>query len=479
MREAPQPAGRSAAATLADDPAAVIGDHVIQESLRVDRIGEVCRADGPEGPVRVRIIRTEDVRRLATRLVRLAGIHSPQLAPVIDRFADSTGRIAVISPLDKVTLAVRRRSGRIAPETIAALGPPLIDGLADLHEADLVHGSVASACVGIDAEGRTWWQDAAVRAPHGTGEPGRADDLARCAAMLRDLGSLPPALHDLVDAVASGRPGAATSAAELAERWRADASAIGIAVPPKGTVVHLPDLVGPQSRARRRTLHRLRLPRRLRGAAGIVALLAAVALVPLARIVPGGAAPLLSVADYLPSHRGQTLVYRYSQSTVGADHSGTVTMLVTDAGVVAGVQSVALQPAQGDATIAAALPFGLAGSTLRIQDGAVNRAVQGGLVRDLVGPLHPGQSWKDERAPLTGFTDTERRTVLGPSGLDLASGHLDHCVAVSIEATSTTSVSGLAGQHASGVLWYCQGVGLARAVLSDVDETDEIDLQSW
>jgi hypothetical protein len=210
----------------------------------------------------------------------------------------------------------------------------------------------------------------------------------------------------------------------------------------------------------------------------VLAAVVALGVVPGARVVPGGAAPWLGAPQYLPAHQGQTLVYHYDQTTDLGNHSGTVTMNVSDAGIVAGVQSVSIAPAAADATAAAALPFGLAGTTFRVQGGAVNRAVSGGLVRDLVEPLRPGTSWADVRTPLTGFTATERRTVLGPTGLDLGGGHLDRCIAVRVDASSTTS-AGVTGQHATGVVWFCDGVGLARAVLTGDTEHDEIDLTSW
>jgi hypothetical protein len=202
---------------------------------------------------------------------------------------------------------------------------------------------------------------------------------------------------------------------------------------------------------------------RVRLAAAVAALVAAAALVPLARVVPGGAGAFLPVDAYLPTHAGQQLRYLVTGSIRTA-----VTLRVTALGRTAGVPTLSLQRL-GTPAPQAILPFGLSGGTVRVEDGSVVRTAEGGAVRDLVGPLAPGRRWSDLRhlaaAGGTGttFSVTETRTLLGPAQLDEPAGHLARCVVVAVSSRATAA--GGEVTTAGATLWYCAGVGLARAVL--------------
>jgi hypothetical protein len=202
---------------------------------------------------------------------------------------------------------------------------------------------------------------------------------------------------------------------------------------------------------------------RARPLAAVAALIAAAALVPLARVVPGGAGVLLPVDAYLPTHAGQRLTYRLTGSI-----RTEVVLQVTAMGRTAGVPTLSLER-RGAPPGPAILPFGLSGGTVRVEDGSVVRTAEGGAVRDLVGPLTPGERWSDTRhraaAGGTGttFRVVETRTLLGPAPLDEPAGHLPHCVVLTVASRAVSA--GGAVNEAGATLWYCAGVGLARAVL--------------
>jgi hypothetical protein len=201
---------------------------------------------------------------------------------------------------------------------------------------------------------------------------------------------------------------------------------------------------------------------RARLAATLVVVAAAAALVPLARALPGGADPFLPLAGYLPARSGERLSYRLSGSIRAA-----VTLEATSRRI-AGVPTLSLER-RGASPGAAVLPFGLSGGTVRIEGGGVVRTAEGGTVRDLVGPPQPGQRWSDSRHVAaaggagTTFTVAETRTLLGPASLDEPAGHFDRCAVV--EVASRASSAGGPVAAAAATLWYCEGVGLARAVL--------------
>src|SRR5438105_3703244 len=72
------------------------------------------------------------------------------------------------------------------------------------------------------------------------------------------------------------------------------------------------------------------------------------------------------------------------------------------------------------------------------------------------------------------FAVVEDRTLLGPASLDEPSGHLDRCLVVAVSSRATSA--GGAVSAAGATLWYCEGVGLARAVLRGGAAGDTIDL---
>jgi hypothetical protein len=212
---------------------------------------------------------------------------------------------------------------------------------------------------------------------------------------------------------------------------------------------------------------------RLRALAAAAALLAAAALVPLVRFLGSDGAAALAPGSYVPQRAGEVLTYRLSGSL-----RATVELRVGSRGVVAGVPTLSLEPAgTPPSTI---LPFGLSGGTVRIEGDTVVRTAEGGTVRDLVGPVAPGRRWSDVRHTAaaggagTTFAVTEERTLLGPASLDEPYGHLDRCLVVAV--SSSASSTGGAVSAAGATLWYCEGVGLARAVLRGGVAGDTIDL---
>jgi hypothetical protein len=212
----------------------------------------------------------------------------------------------------------------------------------------------------------------------------------------------------------------------------------------------------------------------VRPAAVVGLIAAALSVVPAAALGPGGA-PLTDRIDaYAPLHKGMQLTYRLRGSGI----DGTVTLRVADVRTIAGdltasleTQSSTLQT--GDAT----LPLGLGGSTIRVHSDSLVRTTPGGSVRDLLAPLSPGASWRDHRTGVVSVQAIdEQRTVLGPVVLSAAGQRRDRCIAVSL--TSTTRLPGNQTFSGSGLLWYCPGVGLARAHLVASDQPLDIELLS-
>lgn len=458
-----------------------VGPYRLAALLRRDRLGEVYAGEGPHGAARLRLCPGQpDAGPLTAALDRLATLRHPAVAPVLAQLVDGAGRVAVVAPPDRLTLADRRRQGRLDAATIGPLACSLLDGLAALHAAGLQHGAVSTAAVGIDEEGAARWQDAGLQpalARSGMAPELRAaSDVAECAALLRDLGRLPVELEAVLDPVASGVPGATDRAEPLAAAWREALAELDMPVPPPGVRARIPGLLGPPARSARATAS-TRAPRpvprwaRLGGAALLVA--AALAVVPAAALGPGGG-PLLDRIDaYAPLHKGLQLVYRLR----GAGLDATVTLRVTDSRVIAGDLTATLAAQTAIQAGGAGLPLGLGGATLRVRSDALVRTAAGGAVRDLVLPLQPGQSWSDRRTGVSaGQTVDERRTVLGPAALTVPAGHYDRCVTVAL--ASTTHLSGAAASTGTGLLWYCPGVGLARALLSASGEQLQIELVS-
>lgn len=436
------------------DEADRIGEVVLGRRLRGDRLGEVWRGVGPRGEaVRVRItVPVADPLSVVAVVDRVAALGSATVAPVVDRLVDGRGRVAVVTPAGVTTLASRRRRGPLSPAALAALGPALLDGLADLHAAGIAHGAVGPDAVEVDAEGTPQWHDAGLAAALGTGPGGAAGlalDLAECAALLRDLGPLPTDVAVLVEPVAAGAAEAVWNPVALAAAWRRAASGAGFAVGPRGERPRIPDLLPPPPRPRRR----LSLPPRIRAGLALVCAIGAAALPAAAWATGAARAPFAPLDAYLPrsAHR---LTYR-----LGPAGTSTVTLDVVQTGVIAGVLTVTTRPEGNPGP----LPLGLDGATTRLDGGALRRTAAGGSVRDLQEPLAPGASWSDRRTVVAGTAVVETRTVVGPVDLTVAAGHFTGCVAVRLRSAAT-SVAG-PGETATGITVLCPAVGLVRAQL--------------
>src|SRR2546421_8410292 len=90
-----------------DEPASDgerIGDYVLVERLRKDRLGEVFVATGPSGAVRVRVTTSADSSAALEVLAHLRRMRCPAVAAVLDTLADDSGRVAVVTPPDRLTL---------------------------------------------------------------------------------------------------------------------------------------------------------------------------------------------------------------------------------------------------------------------------------------------------------------------------------------------------------------------------------------
>jgi hypothetical protein len=199
----------------------------------------------------------------------------------------------------------------------------------------------------------------------------------------------------------------------------------------------------------------------------------ALAVVPAAALGPGGG-PLIDRIDaYAPLHKGMQLTYRLQ----GSELDLTVTLRVTDSRVIAGDLTATLAATSSLPAGAGTLPLGLGGTTLRVRSDSIVRTASGGAVRDLVLPLSPGATWSDRRSgSVSGQLIDEARQVLGPVPLDVSAGHYDRCVAVAL--SSTTRLPGASPSTGAGTLWYCPGVGLARALLTAQGRSLSIDLIS-
>src|SRR5581483_4445224 len=353
-----------------------VGPYQLEELLRRDRAGEVWAAQGPQGPVRVRIVDAGDrAERVTTVLDTLAGVSHPAVAPVLDQLVAPDGRVAVVTPADTWTLADRRRAFRLDAATTGPLACALLDGLAALHAAGLAHGAVTPAAVGIDAEGAPRWEDAGLATATGASRMApalrRAADVADCAAMLRDLGRLPPELEAVVDPVASGVPGALDAAAPLAAAWREALAGLEMPVPPPGVRTRVPGLLQREKPPGRsgRLLRRRTMPGWTRPAAVALLFLAALGVAPAAALTAGGAPVVDRVDDYAPLRKGMQLVYHLQ----GGGLDATVTLRVSDVRTVAGELTASLESQSSLQSSNATLPLGLGGSTIRVQSGSLVR----------------------------------------------------------------------------------------------------------
>jgi hypothetical protein len=452
-----------------------VGPYVLGAMLRRDRLGELYEASGPAGPARVRVTPPlDDPDRLTAALDRLTAVRHPGVAAPLDQLVDGDGRVAIVSAADRYTLADRRRARRLDAASIGPLACVLLDGLAALHAAGIAHGSVSTIAVGIDAEGAPRWQDAGVLPALSKSSTAqtlrRAADVAETAAMLRDLGRLPPQLEAVLDPTASGMPGAIEHAAPLARAWRDVLTALQQPVPPDGVRTRIPGLLPEAGRPAKR---RRPLPRWVRPAGAGALIAVALGIAPVAAIGPYGGALFDRIYAYAPLHKGMQLTYRLD---VGGAVS-TVTLRVSDVRTVAGELTATVEPSTAPRSGGGGLPLGLGGSTVRVRSDAVTHTVSGGAVRDLQLPLAPGQSWHDRRTGVIAVeTIDEQRTVLGPVSLTVPAGQYERCVALSLQ--STVLVSGGSASGGTGLLWYCPGVGLARAHLVASGQPFDIELAS-
>ena len=440
-----------------------VGSYVLDSLLRTDDLGEVYRAEGPDGPVRLRLLQPRDPEAAGTVLARLAALRSPAVAAVLDRIVEGS-RLAVVTAAD-----VRALPRRLPPGSAVAAGAVLLDGLAALHGAGMAHGHVSRQTAAVDAAGRLRWQDAGLAAVVGR-SGSAADDLAGCARLLRGIAGLPRALRGVVDPVAAGEPAAATlDAAALATAWRQAAREAALPVPPAGADVLIPGLL---EQPRRRRLAGRRPPRLTRPVVAALVAALGLAVVPGARLVAGGGPVLPAASDLLP-RSGARLTYRIEET---GTHGGELQVTVQAGGgqAIAGVPTATLTQVSPTPPVAD-LSFGLSGTTLRVEDGSLVRTVPGGAVRDLLAGAVPGTSWSDSVGqPQGGGVVTETRTLLGPVDLVEPAGRLAGCIAVR-DVTSTRTAAG-PGAAAAATLWLCPGVGLARAVLDSQDAHSVIDL---
>src|SRR5581483_6671937 len=98
--------------------AELVGPYRLGELLRRDRLGEVYAGEGPAGPVRVRLVdAADDAERVSAAVDAVAAVSHPAVAPVLDQLVDPRGRVAVVGPPDRWTLADRRRAGRLDAAT--------------------------------------------------------------------------------------------------------------------------------------------------------------------------------------------------------------------------------------------------------------------------------------------------------------------------------------------------------------------------
>jgi hypothetical protein len=446
-----------------------VGPYALAEQLRRDRLGEVFRAIADDGAsVRIRIREAlDDPTRLTDALDRLATVGHAAVAQLLDQLVDDEGRVAVVTPADRYTLAERRKLQRLDAEAIAPLGCVLLDGLAALHARGVAHGSVGPHAVGIDEEGAPRWQDAAI-AGGDSALPGV--DVVECTVLLRDLGRLPAELEAVLDPTASGVPGAVDDAALLARQWRQALTQLDLPVPPDGVRTRIPGLLPPEPTA---AAPRRPLPRWLRPVAAALLVAAALGIVPVAALGPGGGALADHIDAYAPLRKGLQLTYRLTAGGVAGD----VTLTVADVRTIAGELTATVQSHTTLQGGDSGLPLGLGGSTIRVRSDAVVRTASGGSVRDLLLPMSPGATWSDRRSGLvSGQVIDEHRTVLGPVSLSTRAGQFQRCIALSLQ--SATRLSNSPGNSGAGLLWYCPGVGLARAHLEASGQPLDVELVS-
>lgn len=94
---------------------------------------------------------------VADRIAELARVLVPiknvALVPVIDAF-ELEGAVCVVEPwVDGRTLKDRCGEGQLPPDEVATLGVELLEGLAELHDAGLVHGDVSPSNIMLTSRG--------------------------------------------------------------------------------------------------------------------------------------------------------------------------------------------------------------------------------------------------------------------------------------------------------------------------------------
>ena len=130
----------------------VVGDGRTGRVYRAERI-----SDGLEfafRQVKPALAREAGVPRRILDLVEdCSGLECVALVPVVAAF-EVEGAICVVEPwVDGRTLKDRCGEGQLPPDEVATLGVELLEGLAELHEAGLVHGDVSPANVMLTSRG--------------------------------------------------------------------------------------------------------------------------------------------------------------------------------------------------------------------------------------------------------------------------------------------------------------------------------------
>src|SRR5207253_971017 len=115
----------------------------------------VWRAEGPDGPVAVKLLLSGADPHLAARFEReariLEGLSHPNVVEVLDAGRDENRPWIAMQLLDGPTLAEILSRGPVSPERAAAIAADVAAGLAAAHAAGVVHRDVKPGniiCVG-------------------------------------------------------------------------------------------------------------------------------------------------------------------------------------------------------------------------------------------------------------------------------------------------------------------------------------------
>jgi eukaryotic-like serine/threonine-protein kinase len=138
------------------------GRYRLLERIAAGGMGTVWRAEDTllHRPVAVKVLNeglSSDerfVERFRGEAKAAAGLVHPNVAGVYDYGEDGGRPYIVMELIEGETLAARlRRTGRLDPEEVAAIGAGVADGLAAAHEAGFVHRDVKPANVMLTSRG--------------------------------------------------------------------------------------------------------------------------------------------------------------------------------------------------------------------------------------------------------------------------------------------------------------------------------------